>query len=144
MWFLGVCAQLHPTVYGPMDCSPPGSSAHGNFPGKNNAMGAISYSRGSSCPRNQTLIFCLAERFFITSITSEASCNCLKVHDYINVQSVWSDGSRQIYGSLQGLFFHEEKPKGCTAHWGLALNTSSKRLFRTIFVFLILIRMLWK
>ena len=32
-------AQLCPTLYNPMDCSPPGSSVHGIFPGKNTGMG---------------------------------------------------------------------------------------------------------
>lgn len=41
-------------------------------------------------------------------------------------------------------FSTEEKLKGSSASRGLALNTSSKRIFRTIFVFLILIRILWE
>ena len=41
-------------------------------------------------------------------------------------------------------FSTEEILKGSSASRGLALNTSSKRILRTIFVFLILIRILWE
>ena len=34
-----VCAQLCPTLCDPMDCSPPRSSVHGIFPGKNIGVG---------------------------------------------------------------------------------------------------------
>ena len=36
-WCLG--AQFYQTPYDPMDCSPPGPSVHGIFPGKNTAVG---------------------------------------------------------------------------------------------------------
>ena len=32
-------AQLYPTLCSPMDCSPPGSSVHGDSPGKNTGVG---------------------------------------------------------------------------------------------------------
>ena len=35
----GFVAQLCPTLCDPMDCSLPGSSAHGDFPGKNTGVG---------------------------------------------------------------------------------------------------------
>ena len=38
----------------PMDCSPPGSSAHGIFQARLLEWVAISFSRGSSQPRDQT------------------------------------------------------------------------------------------
>ena len=37
-----------------MDCSPPGSSVHGDSPDKNIAVGCHASSRGSSQPRDQT------------------------------------------------------------------------------------------
>ena len=36
---LWVYAQSHPTLCSPMDCSPPDSSVHRNFPGKNTRVG---------------------------------------------------------------------------------------------------------
>ena len=97
-------AQLCPVLCNLMGCSPPGSSVHGDSPGKNTGVGChallqgnlpnpgikprsptlqvdslpsrhqgsprrlewVSYpfSRGSSQPRNQTGISCIAGRFF--------------------------------------------------------------------------------
>ena len=34
-----MCAQSRPTLCDPVDCSPPGSSIHGIFPGKNTGVG---------------------------------------------------------------------------------------------------------
>ena len=40
--------KLCPTLHDPMDCSPPGSSAHGIFQARILECVAISFSRGSS------------------------------------------------------------------------------------------------
>ena len=53
--------QSCPTLCDPMDCSFPGSSAHGILPARILEWVAISFSRGSSQPRDQT---CIAGRFF--------------------------------------------------------------------------------
>ena len=49
-------AQSCPTVCDPMDCSPPGSSVHGIFQARVLEWIAISFSRGSSQPRDKTRI----------------------------------------------------------------------------------------
>ena len=46
--------QLCPTLCDSMDCSPPGSSVHGDSPGKNTGVGSMPSTRGSSQPRDQT------------------------------------------------------------------------------------------
>ena len=48
------CAQLCPTLFNPMDCSPAGSSVHGISQARILEWAAISCSRGSFQPRNQT------------------------------------------------------------------------------------------
>ena len=48
-----------------VDCSPPGSYVHGEWV-------VISFSRGSSQPRDQTWVSCIAGRFFTIWATSEA------------------------------------------------------------------------
>ena len=48
----------------PMDCSPPGSSVHGLLQARILEWVAILSSRGSSPPRNQTRISCIAGGFF--------------------------------------------------------------------------------
>ena len=49
-----------------MDCSPPGSSVHGISRARILAWVAVSSSRGSSPPRDQTQISSIAAKFFIT------------------------------------------------------------------------------
>ena len=50
------------TLCDPMDCSLSGSSVHGIFQARVLEWIAISFSRGSSQPRNQTQISCIAGR----------------------------------------------------------------------------------
>ena len=40
-------AQLCPTLCNPVDCSPPGSSIHGDSPGKNTGVGSLSLLQGN-------------------------------------------------------------------------------------------------
>ena len=47
-----------------MDCSPPGSSVHGILQARILEWVAISFSRGSSQPRDQTWVSCIVGRFF--------------------------------------------------------------------------------
>ena len=47
------------SLFNPIDCSPPGSSVHGIFQARIMEQFAISYSRGSSRPRDQTQVSCL-------------------------------------------------------------------------------------
>ena len=55
-----------------MDCRPPGSSAHGILQASILEWVAISFSRGSSQPRNLTRISCTAGRFFTNWAMREA------------------------------------------------------------------------
>ena len=56
-----------------MDCGLAGSSIHGILQGKILEQVAISFSRRSSWPRDQTQLFCIAGRFFTNWATGEAS-----------------------------------------------------------------------
>ena len=49
-------AQSCPTLRDPMDCSLPGSSAHGIFQARVLEWAAVSFSRGSSPPRDRICI----------------------------------------------------------------------------------------
>ena len=64
--------QSWPTLCDPMDCIPPGSSVHGIFQARILEWVAISFSRGSSRPRDRTQVFCIAGRFFTIRTTREA------------------------------------------------------------------------
>ena len=53
-------AQSCPTLYGPMDCSPPGSSVQGISQARILEWVAISFCRGSSRPRDWTHSTCVS------------------------------------------------------------------------------------
>ena len=73
MWSESVSCSVAPTLCDPMDCSPPGSSVHEIFFLARILEGvAISFSRGSSQPRDRTWVSCIAGEFFTISITREA------------------------------------------------------------------------
>ena len=65
-WYVCSClvAQLCRTLVTPWTVAPPGSSVHGISQRRILEWVAISFSRGSSWPRDQTLISCLAGRSF--------------------------------------------------------------------------------
>ena len=60
------------TLYDPMDCSPSGSSVHGDSPGKNTEVGCHAFLQGSSQPRDQTQLSRIAGGFFTVQATREA------------------------------------------------------------------------
>ena len=57
---LCMLTQLCPILWGPMDCSPSGSSTHDIFLARILEWVAISYSKVSSWPRNKTHVFCVS------------------------------------------------------------------------------------
>ena len=61
---LCLVAQLCPTLCDTMNCSPPGSSVHGILQARILELVVIPFSRGSSWPRDQTWVSCIAGRFF--------------------------------------------------------------------------------
>ena len=81
-------AQSCPTLRDPMDCSLVGSSVHGVFQARILEWVVISFSRGSSWPRNWTCVShvsCIAGRLFITehqgSPNSTHNLSRLKSHE---------------------------------------------------------------
>ena len=67
-----IVTQLCPTLYDSMDCSLLGSSVHEILQVRILVWVAMPYSRGSSWPRDWTLVSCIAGRFFIVRATTEA------------------------------------------------------------------------
>ena len=59
LWII-CCAQSYLTLCDPVDCSRSGSSAHGIIPARILAWVAISFSTGSSWPRNWTHVSCVS------------------------------------------------------------------------------------
>ena len=65
----GVCvcvlvAQSCPTLCDPVDCSPLGCSVHGVLQARILESVAVSFSRGSSRPKDQTRVSFIGNRFF--------------------------------------------------------------------------------
>ena len=75
-----VCAkvvQSCPALCDPMECSPPGSSVHGILLARILEWVTLLSSRGTSWPRDWTLVFCgsfLAGRFFRSPQVSAHTC----------------------------------------------------------------------
>ena len=66
-------AQSCPTLCNPVDGSQPGSSVHGILQARILEWVAISFSKGSSRPRDRTQVSCIAGRCFNLWATREAS-----------------------------------------------------------------------
>ena len=71
-WNKSEVAQLGPTLWDHMGCSLPGSFIHGIFQARVLEWIAISFSRGSSQPRDRTRVSCIAGRRFTIWAIREA------------------------------------------------------------------------
>ena len=66
-----MCAQLCPTLCDAMDCLS-GSSVHGIFQARILKWVAISFSRGSSSPRDGTQVYCIAGDVNVSGVKKSA------------------------------------------------------------------------
>ena len=105
-------AQSCPTLFDPMDRSPPGSSVHGILQASILEWIAISSSKGSSWPRDQThtsCISCIAGGFFTPRALREAPLvvlqplSCLTVYDPVGCSM---PGSSVLYCLLEFAQIH--------------------------------------
>ena len=81
-----VHALLCPNLCDPMDCSPPVSSVHGILQARMLEWVVISFSRGSSQPRDWTHVSCIAGKFFTAWAVGEAlSTNMCPINILLNV-----------------------------------------------------------
>ena len=81
-------AQSCPTLCNPMDSSLPGSAVHGIFQARILEWIAISFSRGSSQPRDRIRVSCIADRCFTIWTTREAPIEDLTVLKTIKTMMV--------------------------------------------------------
>ena len=81
-------AQSCLNLCNPVDCSPPGSCVHGVLQARILEWIAISFSRGSSWPRNRTQVSCITGRCFNLWATRELSLHfTLKASD-VTIENV--------------------------------------------------------
>ena len=78
-------SQSCPTLCGPVDCSLPGSSGHGILQARGLEWVAISFSRGSSQPRDWTRVSHIGGRCFNLWATREAR---KELYDYITTGTI--------------------------------------------------------
>ena len=95
-------AQSGPTLWDLMDCRPPGSSVHGIFHARILEWFAISFSRGSSQPRDQTWVSCTAGRFSTDGATREAPLSVIKIHLFVRLALQPCNGALQLYPVFYG------------------------------------------
>ena len=76
-------AQSCPTLCDPIACSLPASSTHGVFQARILEWVAISFSRGSSQPRDRTLVSHTAGRLFTVWATREAPLYPISSSNYL-------------------------------------------------------------
>ena len=81
------------TLCDPMDCSLPGSSVHGIFQAIVLEWTAISFSSGSSQPRDRTQVSCVVDRRFTlwatTCLFLQVSLDFLLVHSSLIHAMIW-------------------------------------------------------
>ena len=92
MWVQVLClvAQLYPTLWDSMDCSPPGSSVHGILQARILEWVAIPSCRGYSQPRDWTQVSHIADRFLTVWGTREA-CEYRRI-----CQILWKSADTKI------------------------------------------------
>ena len=83
MCVCSVSCSVFSTLRNPMDCSPPGSLVQGMSQARILEWVAMSFSRGSSQPRDWTCISCIAGIHFSLSCIGEGNssplqCSCLE------------------------------------------------------------------
>ena len=96
-------AQSCPTLCDPVDCSLPGSSIHGIFQARVLEWVAISFSRGSSQPRDQSRVFCIAgRRFTVWATRASATSGEFRGQRSLVAYSPW--GCKEL-DTVEQLFF---------------------------------------
>ena len=90
----------------PMGCSPPSSSVHGILQARILGWVAISFSRGSSWPRDRTQVSCIAGRHFNLCTTREA----LKYKNTVSQKTSYRDTELQIQILTSKISREERKP----------------------------------
>ena len=89
LWKVKVKVKSCPTLCDPMDCSLSGSFVHGIFQARVLEWGAISFSRGSSGPRNRTRVSLIAGRRFTVGAIRELPRDGLALETLRSSEELW-------------------------------------------------------
>ena len=111
------------TLCDPMDCSRPGSPVHGILQARILKWVAMSFSRGSSWPRDQTWISCFAGGSFTVRATAT-----------LTLQGIFARKHICLFGKYQGLI-HFKTRKILLFCWATFLNSVLSDMVRhTLFL----------
>ena len=87
------CVQLCLTLCNPVDCTPSCTSIHGTFQARILEQVAISYTRGSSWPRDQTYISYISltgrEILYHCATKQVHQCHFSRFHIYALTHNIW-------------------------------------------------------
>ena len=115
--------QSCPALCNPMDCSRPGSSVHGILQTRVLEWVVISFSRGSSPPRDRVRLSCIADRLFTNWTSREYIPRVLHKMKNISSRSVFS------FSPFHGSFWLKVHTFGKEIKWSsslLGLNWASR------------------
>ena len=104
--------QSGSTLCDPMDCSLPGSSVHGILQARILECVTLPFSRGTSLPRDQTLVSHIVGRFF--TIWAIGKTNIIVIQVYAPTTNAKEAQVDWFYEDLQHLL--ELTPKRCPFH----------------------------
>ena len=119
-WVAHSCMSL----CNPLDCSTQGSSVHGILQARILEWVVISFSRGSSWPRDWTWVFCIEGRSFTIWSTREAlsyTCICMLFFIFLSIQVNHrivighKDFWEVVAFGMSGMFLAGER---CWRQWG--------------------------
>ena len=101
-----VCVCVSPSLVSdscwPHGCSPPGCSVQGILRARILEWVAIFFSRGTSRPRDQTWVFCVADRFLTIWATRNNWFVLIRMQER-SIHCIW------LFTSLKFLFFYINK-----------------------------------
>ena len=124
-------AQSCLTLCVPMDCSLPGSSVHGIFQARILGWGAISFSRGSSQPRDWTWVSLTVDRHFTIWAIREVIKNHLPMQGTWVRSLGWEVPWRRKWKSTPGLLpgkSHGQRSLVGYSPWGRKESDTTERL----------------
>ena len=132
--------QLCPTLWDPMDCSPPGSSVHGIFQARILELVAMPSSRGSSWLRNQTWVSCLTGEGNVYPLWYSCLENSMHrgawratVHGVTKSRHDWATDMEIWLGGGQNFCISNKFPRDADAHFANQRSTWYVKTYCVLF-----------
>ena len=120
----------------PMDCSPPGSFVHGILQARILECIVISFSRGSSQPRDRILVSCIAGGFFTTEPMEKPNLKVKNVESRVLTSSDPGLGFNHNSEVYKCMHIHRHHLKSCikTFNYLPLCPISSHRFYAVVLI----------